>query len=426
MSALLGLGLEWARPGAAAALLLTPLYLWLARLRARPREVVIGTLHLLPAGAEAAGARHRRRPPPAAWLAALALLCGAVAWIGPRPARVAGARRWTCVLDRTPSMFLARSDASPETRLAAALAAARGLLAAEAGAEERVRWLSPGRPALDLARDEAPPPDWLAASPARAPDWELFDAPGTLWITDRAPAAVRVHAGLAASGGAARPGPIAADGRSSLSWDGATLALGPGLARGLALEGELPAVVQRVARAWGDARGFELGPGTSGGADVALVLARAGTGPLVGVRVARDGWSATGRAAAGGLAPSTDEGEAEDWLLGRSPQGERIALVRARAGRIELALAELSEPAGDPALFALSWGALLDRWAAPAPEVVPLAERRAAGEPELAAPLAPRTEDEGGDARAESYGEAALSLAAALLSLLAVLVGRRS
>src|SRR5207247_10880202 len=69
---------------------------------------------------------------------------------------------------------------------------------------------------------------------------------------------------------------------------------------------------------------------------------------------------------------------------GRTRSGEERPVVRVARGRIQVALRELSEPSGDPALFALSWARMLDRTARHPAGVVALAERQAAGEPRSA------------------------------------------
>ena len=83
----LALGLGWARPAAAWALLLPPVLLLLLRLLREPPSVAIGTLALwesLPRALQGRGARLRRLPTARALLAALALFLGALAWLGPR------------------------------------------------------------------------------------------------------------------------------------------------------------------------------------------------------------------------------------------------------------------------------------------------------------------------------------------------------
>jgi hypothetical protein len=424
------LALSFARPGAAWALLLAPALLLLLRLLARPPEVVVGTLELwkdVP-GAAPRGAGARGRLPPWALVAALGLLLGALAWLGPRGARARAERRWTCVVDLSPSMGLAASPGGV-TRLDAALAAATAWLAENAGRADRVRWLAEGRAPLELSARERPRSTWLAGDEETSaePAWELHDEPGTLWITDRAPPVPREHAGLFAGGGAAVPGAIAADGRETVRWDGGALERVPTAGRLAVLVLEpggaaLPAVVERVLAAWSAARGLEVSRESGGGALLTLALEPL-DGPVAPVALARDGWSATGVTA---LADELDERAdlGEDWLVGRGEAGPGPVVVRARPGRVTLALRELSEPAGDPALFALSWARLFDRCARLPEGVVPLAERLAAGDPVQAPPRPPPALPRSGRDLGP-HVDAALSLAAAACAALAVALLRR-
>ena len=123
MTGALPLAALGARPLAGWALLLPLVFLLLLRLLARPPKVVIGTLELWDGEPRAAprGARARASFPPWALVAALALFLGALAWLGPRPTEVEAARRWTLVVDLSPSMQLASGAG---TRLDAALASA--------------------------------------------------------------------------------------------------------------------------------------------------------------------------------------------------------------------------------------------------------------------------------------------------------------
>lgn len=389
MSALAILALSWARPGNAWALLLPLLFLVLVRAFARPPSVVIGTLSVwkeVQGPSPRSGAR-RARIPPWAWCLAGSLLVGALGLVGPRGARAATPRTWTLVLDASPSTSLAVYGGGP-TRQESALESALAWWEEHAGKEDRLRWLSSGREPLELGRGERPPWTWLSGGPGFSPEpaWKLHDEPGTLWVSDRVPEVAREHAGLFTSGGPAVPGPIAADGRETVRWDGERLLREPpGERRAVVLEraldrSELPPVLLRAARAWSEARGFELAKEPRTNAVLVLEAEPAG-GESVRVEVARDGWRAVGLAPRAGAAAL--EGAREDWLVGETEAGASIVLVRARNGRVRVALRELSEPDGDPAAFALSWGRLCDRRALPAPGVVPLAERIEAGEPVL-------------------------------------------
>jgi hypothetical protein len=425
------LGLSCARPAAAWALFL-PLALWvLLRLVARPPQRVVGTLELWKelAPVLSEGGRARGRLPPWAWLGALGLFLGALAWVGPRGAGSRATRTWTLVVDLSPSMGLPWDEEATRTRLEAALATAGEWLAGHAERSARVRWQAEGRAPLELARDERPPSAWLApVDEGGTPDWDLHDRPGTLWITDRAPPRVRRDAGLVASGGVPVPGPIHSDGRESVLWEGGELRKAareePAYVRVREAGGALPEVLARVLAAWSAARGFEL-----------VDEARAGTLLVVEVRpdegdggmdealdLARDGWRATGRGALGearGAAPA-----GEDWLRGTTRAGTAHTVLRAREGVLEVGLRELSEPSGDPALFALSFGRLLDRCARRPAGVVPLEERLGAGAPVLE-PGAPPLPDAGTGADAGPQVDAALTLLAALCAGLAYLLRDR-
>jgi hypothetical protein len=414
--------LELARPGAAWALLLAPAFLVLVRLAARPPEVVIGTLELweeLPRATR--GTRTLRRLPAWTFVVALALLFGALAWSGPRVVRGAEPRTWTCVVDTSPSMHLPLGDG---TRLDAALARAGAWLARELRRGERVRWLASERPGLELRRDELPPPAWRTsrAGDEREPEWERFDRAGVLWITDRAPSAARERAGLFASGGEAVPGWVAADGRERVRWDGRALVREPGGVAPLLVLREpagraLPPVLARVLTAWSEARGWTLARQGSGAGLELELAAEVGAHEL---ELGRDGWSALGR---GGLRARA-RAEGEDWLLGRDRAGALHALVRARPGHVLVGLAELGEPRGDPAAFALSFGRLLDRYALAPEGVVSLAERVAAGVGQSAPGLAPTPEAAGDGDRVQAL-EAGLALAAAVAAGVALVLRLR-
>lgn len=421
MTGALPLAALGARPLAGWALLLPLVFLLLLRLLARPPKVVIGTLELWDGEPRAAprGARARASFPPWALVAALALFLGALAWLGPRPTEVEAARRWTLVVDLSPSMQLASGAG---TRLDAALASAREWLARQARPGDRVRWLAPQRGELELGTAEAPAPTWFRprAEGEPEPEWELHDLAGALWITDRAPAVARARAGLFASGGAAVEGPIAADGHETVLWERGELrvvatetrpALLVRVAPGLAL----PAVLERVLVAWSEARGFELARTPRAGTRLVFELAaRDGDASL---ELARDGWSATGR---GGLTDAgTAELDAQDWLVGTDSRGTSQVLVRARRGSVQVGLSALSEPRGDPAQFALSWSRLLDRSLLAAEGVVALGERRAAGEARAVAGESP-AEGSADSAQIGPRIDAGLALAAGVCALLAL------
>jgi hypothetical protein len=431
------LALHCARPGAAWALLLPVAFLLALRAFARPPEVVVGTLELWQGVASPSpSGRAAVRIPPWALLVVLALSLGALAWMGPRGPRAGTVRTWTCVVDRSPSMGLA--DGAERTRLDAALASAEGWLARECGPGDRVRWLAAGRAPRELPCGERPEPAWLAPERGQGgePEWGLHDRPGALWITDREPAVPRAHAGLFASGGAAVAGPVAADGRTTWTWDGEALsarasprplAVRVSEPAGLAL----PAVLERMLVAWCEARGLELARQTE---HETLLLVELGGGDGGGedLVLERDGWRASGRGALPELDPGPEGGtEGEAWLAALDSAGSTLPLVRWSPGRIDVGLRALAEPAGDPALFALSWAQLFERAALRPAGVVPLAERRAAGAPlQVPGAPAPQQEDERTDPGPTL--DALLALGALLAALLAgslrvrVLVGEHA
>jgi hypothetical protein len=425
------------RPLLAWALVLPPLYLVLVRVLARPPEVVIGTLALwkeIQGSSPRHGARHTAQLPVWAWIVGFALLAGALAAAGPRPGRPRAPRTWTVVVDTSPSTTLPLHPGGPERR-AVAVERASAWLRSAARPGDRVLWTAAGAEPLELGRGETPRSGWFSATrgPAPEPEWEFHDRPGTLWVTDRAPAAERREAGLFTSGGAAVPGPIAADGHETILWDGTGLVRAPaGEPRAFVLGqaadgGQLPPVLVRVARAWSEARGFVLAHARTRSANGALLelVPEPASSRVVPVQLGRDGWNASGRAPAAGVRPDDSLAPGEDWLHGVARDGAAIPLVCARPGRIRCALLELSEPGGDPASFALSWGRLFDRWALPAPGVVALAERLEAG-PARREPGSPPAEAADPAQGCWPFLDAALALLAALLAGLGLLLRARA
>lgn len=419
------LALVLARPAGLVALALPALVLLLALRRRRPGARVTGTLALWPSAA-AVGRAGRRAPPLEAWLAALALLLGALALCGPRAA--AGApRTWTVVVDARPSLELAAREEGGTTRAAAGIARAARLVGARARAADRVRWLLRGGGELVLAPGATPPAGWWrAADPGAAPGWEAFDAPGVTLVTDVAPEPPPARAGLVATGARPAPGPIGATsgatGGALLVWDGERVVPGgaPAPREACVRAGggnALPAPLERVLEAWCEARGVARAPGPSPRTALSLELVAAGEPRAV--RCARDGWSAAGAAAA--LEGAPDDAPWRPWLDAQTDGGERLRVVERAPGRVRTSLVRLDEPAGDPAAFAVSWAELLDEACAPPAGVVPLDERRRAGEPRERAPLDPPPARGAG---AGGATDAWLALGAALACLAALAAGR--
>jgi len=401
-----------ARPELAPLLLLAPLVLWLARRAARPPDVPIGTFELWQDVEELHGraARAERRVPAWAWAAALACLWAALAAVGPRaPERPVG-RTFTVWLDLSPSMHL---PLGAGTRLDSALRTLGEVLARELAPGDRVRWRAQARAPLELVARELPRLEWLASAPAGEPepDWAAEDAPGTLWVTDRAPDVARTRAGLIASGGPAVPGAIAGDGRELVFVDAAgqlTRVASPAEV-GVLVRGAVPAVLQRALRAWAEARGYAL-EAHADGARLVLEAAEAEEGECV---LFGPGYRAVGR---GGAPEGTARGEEALWSVSGDAGRTRVAL-HARPGRLRVHLSELGEPEGDPAAFALACGRLFDRLALPRVEVVPLAERAAAGTAVVALgePPEPAAEREPSRFEALAAGLAALAAACAVV-----------
>ncbi len=377
------LAIVWERPWG-LWLLAIPVVMLLAAVR-RPRAELRATSDLEPWRSVAASRggglpRTPRRMPLSLLLAALACALAALAVAGPRTGN--RALRWTAVLDTSPSMHLPLGDASSArtTRIERAVAMARDL-AARAGAE--LGWIAPPH---DLTLRADPVEAWFRRTSPPTSPFEAWDVPGTLWVTDTAPADPPRDAGFVAAGGAAVPGTVAVERTYRLDWEGEHLLRldGAFAPRPVVVEGVLDGPLDRALRAWAAARGFAVN-----GRDVAnaaLRIAARGDGPERKLEAGRDGWSALG--VAHGTAPIQDsEGDLEVWL---SAGGE--PLVTAGVGRIHLAWNATSTPSGDPAAFAVSWAKLLDAFVRPPPGVVPLDERQAAGEPRGVPPRAtPRT-----------------------------------
>jgi hypothetical protein len=106
-------------------------------------------------------------------------------------------------------------------------------------------------------------------------------------------------------------------------------------------------------RVWCEARAVRRDDAPAPAAALAIVFCCAA--PLVPVAAARDGWSLRG--SAGGRA---GDRPGASWLDGRAADGRLLPLVRCAPGRLEIHLCDATEPSGDPASFAVSWGRMLD------------------------------------------------------------------
>jgi len=423
------LGLEWTRPAGAAALAL-PLLVWLLhRARARPPEVATGTLALwraLCAQGVKRAERTRRAVPPRLWLLIAGLALGALALAGPRQPPRAAARTWRLVVDRSPSMYLPVGVDGGATRLRRALDSALELLAGERAAGDELLWICAGEAAAEERAGERPPADWLVAprAPRAEPQWELHDRPGTLWITDRAPAVARAQAGLCASGGGAQGGLVARTRDEAIEWDGERLAAVAARAPRprVVLAPALPVELRELGAIWAAERGLDVA-GVVEVVDVVdgeasdvvlrgLAPSAAEAAQAAPFALGRDGWSAAGRAAAAGAPVLDGQGPLETWLAGGRP------LVTFAAGRLHCAILSFERLEGDPAAFALSWAGLLDRACLPPPGAVSVAERSAAGPALSAAPMGPPPPS--GSQRPPLALAAWLALAALLLSAAAL------
>jgi hypothetical protein len=412
------LGLTWQRPWL-ALLLAVPVLIWfLAARRDRSTLVWTGTLALWSeADPTTTRSRAARNPPRAVLYLVAGLAAAVLALAGPQRATVAAASVWTVVVDRSPSMYLPWKEAGGATRIERALARARELLDARRARSDSVVWLTHADGLEERSSTAVVPPEWLAqpAVPQTEPPWSRHDSPGVLWVTDRDPQAAPRAAGCVASGGASVPGFVAARGVDRVEWDGERLVDRPaaGARPIVCLAPELAGPVERVVRAWAEARGCDVRSPPAPDAVLELFVGSSvQTSEQRSVELERDGWH--WQAAVSGAAPPTGE----TWLASRE---QDLAVVTWRAGRVAFAPGRFErEPQGDPADFALSWADLLDRAALPPMGVVPFAERLSAGEPSERPPQRASAQGE----RASSAGWL-LAGVAALLSL-AALSQRRS
>lgn len=361
--------LEWTRPAGLLALALPLLLLLLSRRRERPEPMPVGTFELWRAvGGTASGELRRRRVPLARLFLIAALTSGAVALGGPRRVRVDPPRIWRVVLDESPSMGLAHTDASgvptgEGSRYECAVALLDGFLAELGASRSNVEWERPGV---------------AGASPV----WERHDLAGTLWLTDRVPDVTPEHAGVIACGGGRVPGPVATTSTGILVWDGEGLSEEPGVVpRRVSLEGELAEPVASLARLWAAQRGLAIG-GDGDASEVALRILGVDSGTSAEALVTRDGWSGAAHVR---RVPATLEGVALETWLQADVLGQPWPVVRWRTGSVMVGLTELDGPQGDPAAFVVSWSELFDGAVQPAPGVVTVAERAAAG-PSLVRP----------------------------------------
>ena len=328
-------------------LILPVLVLLAAKQPLRPRLMATGALSLWRTVRESPGAGGSERPavPWAIWFLCAGLTAGVLSMAGPRSISAGVSRSWVVVVDRSPVTYLAAS--AEESRLERGL----GLLEEEwrgyVREGDRVRWFdgSEWREGMSF------PEDWRSAprSPAGAPDWERWDAPGSVWLCARPPACEPLEASICASGGDAALGPVAIDGADRLDWDGVGMVRVPGAAprrviRLAGVGGDLVSFVEL----WAEERGLELSRGAASGDDV-LVLRRAGDGA------------------------SEPQRGALSILPGEESLGDR-----------------------DPAAFALLWSERLDEACLPAAGLSPVSARAPIGNAMWIAGRAPDERRDGG------------------------------
>ncbi|HVS11879.1 MAG TPA: hypothetical protein VMS76_18580, partial [Planctomycetota bacterium] len=280
-----------------------------------------------------------------------------------------------------------------ESRLerAAASASASVALALERG--DAIEWVASVGGEEEVIAGRELPAEWLEPprAPQSEPRWERLDRPGTMWVTDAAPLTGPRRAGVAASGGAAVPGPIASPGTLRLDWDGERIVESPepADARRLAIDVEVPELLRELIRIWAKDRSIELA-GDFAGASLVVTCARCSSGTVVPAKAGRDGWITSGEAAREGALDADPElGALEPWLSVDLAGGETAGVVTWTPGRIDIAWLDLHEVAGDPAAFAVSWSELLDAALLPAEGVVALSERLDAGPALVRAPAEP-------------------------------------
>lgn len=354
------------RPVGLAALALPLLLLLWARRPTAPLRVATGALELWRSttdGDPPRTASGARRIPPRTWLLAASLVAGAVAVAGPRRSVPPPQVSWTLELDRSPSMYLPVAAGAAQTRYDLALERAlEELERLDAGPEER-RWTSS---AGESARGATPPRAWAVAPAVAAP--ELSAGRGDrIPISDRLdPEGLSVTGGVA-SGGAAVPGIVADSGGRRVLWNGAALVDGgPSPSRRVRVDAGIAAELRELVELWCAERGLSV---LDDGGEVALWIEVPPSADERSVRVLAEGWGLRGRArvaaADGDAAWSALDGTPVAWSSG--------------PGRLGVALTQVEAFEGGSAALALDWARWLDAHLLPAADVVPFAERQAAG-----------------------------------------------
>lgn len=388
------LGLVLERPLAAALYALPLAVLLLSLRRDQPREVLVGTARFFPRDEAASGSRTARRLTPDRIAAIAALTCAITALLGPRPAPEEHAREaFALLVDRSPSMYLEHDPKSgrADRRIDVAIEAALAALGERAGDLDIV-WLD-GED--EVGTGAQPPPELLEPprTPRAEPMFGAFDREGVLWVTDTPPVPRPSHAGVALGGGEAVPGPVAVTPEGTRAWtaDGRIVDAGGDAPRPRArIAPGVDPMFERFVRLWARERRVVVVP--------------------------------------------ADEETGEDAVVQLeivpAPGGEAL---EPRPGRVEIEGSERAHALEDPAGFAVTWTAHLDRALLPPLGVVPLEERRAAGAgPSVVLPAGPLPESrrarEAVERREERGHRAiagALALAAALFGALAAALNAR-
>jgi len=396
--------ISFERPWALALLAVPVLVAWLAARAARARETPTGTLEVW-REVEASSSRAAERRRTWSWPLALlvsSLAAAALALAGPRDHREGSAAPWCIVVDRSPSMYLPREGS---TRLDAALRAVREITG---GGE--ATWCVESDEFIGFARAAHLPDEWREPPRGawREPRWELFDAPGTLWVTDVAPGVAPRAASVVASGAEPQPGLVAELEDELVEWNGAALVRTPRAEpkrRTFFIAPNLRGTpIGRAALAWSRARRFDA---TDEPADAALAILDGGIGEARPVECSHEAWTLRGTAR-------------ELWLETPEPASTLlecggVVVARTRAGAIDLALSEIAEPQGDSTAFALFWAEAFDE-STLGPRGVSLEERQRSGAPLVQRGLEPSSSL----AAPPAHFDAWLALAAAALALAAL------
>lgn len=370
------IALAFEHPWALALLAIPIALLVLARRRTATRAIAASDLEPWREARAVSGEPRTARPRPptiALLLAVASLACAAFAIAGPRS--VVPSRRWTCVLDTTASMDL---ESNGSTRRARAIEMARAL-AREHGVD--LVWIA----ARGGRTTESTPEVALDGTGVTTGDtFAAWDVPGALWITDAVPTNTPRFAGFVASGGDAVPGGIAVEGSDRIDWDGERIVRVADAAPAIRIAGlevgSPRSPFERVLAAWIGARGVAANSDNAN-AHVAFRVNVSGATPKEDVRAGRDGWNATGARLRSVRLDREEDRGLVPWIT----SGDEV-LVAAGPGRIEFAWMP-GEPSGGSE-FAVSWARLFDEIALAPPGIVPLDERRAAGEARSVAPTA--------------------------------------